>query len=358
MVRKQTLLSGVAAIVAVVGLGSSGCSEPASEARTLEHLSPVYTVDREYRSMTGPTSTQQVVFAEAASKELLWITGYRAVMVGADGESSMPQEFMCHSNLDFDAARHGELFGLPVYHTNRLFTLSQGQLEIEFPKGFGLPYFAHEALSLTTQVLNLNPDGQTHEVRHKVTIEYVLERDLQQPMKPLFMTSGWGLVLLDGPEGYFGVADPKESEHGPGCLPGEAAGHDEYSDAFNREFSGEIPTASVDREQMKRVFINLIDNALEAIQRKGQIEIVTRYLKKVRLMRIEVADDGPGIDPADKARLFLPYFSTKKRGTGLGLAIVNRIISDHEGTVRFEDNQPKGSRFIIELPVRGAREAA
>ena len=104
MVCKQILLSGVAA---AIGVCSSGCSEPATEARTLEHLSPVYTVDREYRSMKGPTSTQQVVFAEAASKELLWITGYRAVMVGADGESSMPQEFMCHSNLDFDAARHG-----------------------------------------------------------------------------------------------------------------------------------------------------------------------------------------------------------------------------------------------------------
>ncbi len=136
MVRKEILLSGVAATVAAVGLGSSGCSEPATQARTLEHLSPVYTVDRGYRSMKGPTSTQQVVFAEAASKELLWITGYRAVMVGADGESVMPQEFMCHSNLDFDSARHGKLFGLPVYHTNRLFTLYQGHFDIEFPKGF------------------------------------------------------------------------------------------------------------------------------------------------------------------------------------------------------------------------------
>jgi two-component system nitrogen regulation sensor histidine kinase NtrY len=65
---------------------------------------------------------------------------------------------------------------------------------------------------------------------------------------------------------------------------------------------------------------------------------------------VEVADDGPGIPPDDKDKLFLPYFSTKKRGTGLGLAIVNRIISDHHGYIRVEDNRPRGTRFIIELP--------
>ncbi len=130
-----------------------------------------------------------------------------------------------------------------------------------------------------------------------------------------------------------------------------------YSDvSFDRRFAEDIPTSPLDREQMKRVFINLIDNALEATQRRGRIEIVTRYLKRARLMRIEVADDGPGIGPETKARLFLPYFSTKKRGTGLGLAIVNRIVSDHNGSIRVEDNAPRGTRFVIELPATGARD--
>lgn len=238
MIGKRVVAAGVAASVGLIGIVLARCSEPAIEARTLEHLSPVYTVDREYRSMRGPQSTQQIAFPEAAGKELLWITGYRAVMVGADGESPMSQEFMCHSNLDFDSKRHARLFNLPLYHGNRLFTLSQGQFDIKFPDGFGLPYFSHEELSLTTQVLNLNPDQEIYDVRHKVTIDYARDRDLRKPMKPLFMTSGWGLVLLEGSEGYFGEASPAEEDHGPGCLPGEAAGHDNYTDAFDRQFSG------------------------------------------------------------------------------------------------------------------------
>ncbi|MBI3451175.1 MAG: HAMP domain-containing protein [Acidobacteria bacterium] len=124
-----------------------------------------------------------------------------------------------------------------------------------------------------------------------------------------------------------------------------------YADVrFDREFSGDLPSARLDHEQMKRVFVNLIDNALEAMDRHGRIVIGTRYLRDQRLMRIEVADDGPGIPSEDKDKLFLPYFSTKRRGTGLGLAIVNRIVSDHNGYIRVEDNRPRGTRFVIELP--------
>jgi two-component system nitrogen regulation sensor histidine kinase NtrY len=119
---------------------------------------------------------------------------------------------------------------------------------------------------------------------------------------------------------------------------------------FNRQYAADLPAALLDKEQIKRVFVNLIDNALEAIGGKGEITIVTRYLPHLQLMRVEVADDGPGIPVEDKEKLFLPYFSTKKRGTGLGLAIVNRIISDHHGYIRVEDNRPRGTRFIIELP--------
>jgi cyclophilin family peptidyl-prolyl cis-trans isomerase len=202
-------------------------------------MSPVYTVDKLYRSMMGPSSTQRIAFPESESDppELLWVTGYRAVMVDADGEEEMPQEFMCHSNLDFNSARHAELFDLPVYHSGRLFTFSQGHQEIRFPEGFGLPYWSDETFSLTTQVLNLNPDQQTYEVRHRVTLEYVRDRDLTEPMTPVFMTSGWGLVLLEGRDGFYGVEQPAE-EHGESCLPGEATGFDTYEDAFGRKFAG------------------------------------------------------------------------------------------------------------------------
>jgi signal transduction histidine kinase len=64
-----------------------------------------------------------------------------------------------------------------------------------------------------------------------------------------------------------------------------------------------------------------------------------------------ISDTGPGVTPELKEKLFLPYFSTKKRGTGLGLAIVSRIVEDHHGSIRVEENEPVGARFILELPV-------
>ena len=124
-----------------------------------------------------------------------------------------------------------------------------------------------------------------------------------------------------------------------------------YQDvSFARRYDAGLPSTLLDKEQMKRVFVNLIDNALEAMGRRGEISIGTTYLAHLQMMRVELADDGPGIPTEDKEKLFLPYFSTKKRGTGLGLAIVNRIISDHHGYIRVEDNKPRGTRFIIELP--------
>lgn len=116
--------------------------------------------------------------------------------------------------------------------------------------------------------------------------------------------------------------------------------------------SMDIPTFKVDREQMKRVMINLLDNALDAIDGKGEVDIKLSYIEDVSLVEIEVADDGRGISQDHKMRLFEPYFSTKKQGTGLGLAIVNAIISDHNGHIRVEDREPRGTRFIIELPAK------
>jgi len=116
--------------------------------------------------------------------------------------------------------------------------------------------------------------------------------------------------------------------------------------------STEVPVFKVDREQIKRVMINLLDNAIGAIDGDGEIVIDLSYEKDQEMMRIEVADNGKGIPPEHRMRLFEPYFSTKKHGTGLGLAIVNTIISDHNGFIRVEDNKPRGTKFTIELPVR------
>lgn len=114
----------------------------------------------------------------------------------------------------------------------------------------------------------------------------------------------------------------------------------------------DLPPFNLDRDQMKRVMINLIKNSLSAMDKDGEIRIQTQYDPKLQIVRLEVSDSGCGIPDEDKGKLFEPYFSTKKSGTGLGLTIVNAIIADHHGYIRVRDNKPKGTTFLIELPVR------
>jgi two-component system nitrogen regulation sensor histidine kinase NtrY len=114
----------------------------------------------------------------------------------------------------------------------------------------------------------------------------------------------------------------------------------------------DIPKLSLDPEQMKRVMINLLDNAVAAVDKQdGHIEIKTSYDGSRHRARVEVADNGCGIPPAYKGRMFEPYFSTKKSGSGLGLAIVNSIIDDHHGQLNVRDNSPRGTIVAFELPV-------
>lgn len=115
-----------------------------------------------------------------------------------------------------------------------------------------------------------------------------------------------------------------------------------------------LPDSMVDPEQLKRVFVNLIENALEAFDGTAAARIIsvkTFYNAEKDLITIDFGDNGGGIAPQDFTRIFQPYFSTKGRGTGLGLAIVQRIIMDHGGKIRASANLPKGAKFIIELPV-------
>lgn len=115
-----------------------------------------------------------------------------------------------------------------------------------------------------------------------------------------------------------------------------------------------VPTFDLDREQMHRVVVNLLANASAAIEAHGKVDVSTRYDPNLSMVSMEVADNGSGIHPQDKDRLFEPYFSTKPGGTGLGLTIVGTIVSDHNGFIRVKENAGGGTRFIIELPVRKA----
>jgi two-component system nitrogen regulation sensor histidine kinase NtrY len=114
----------------------------------------------------------------------------------------------------------------------------------------------------------------------------------------------------------------------------------------------ECPLVELDEEQFKRVMINIFDNAVHAISNKGKIDVKLSFDLFSNMAFIDIADDGPGIRDEDKERLFLPYFSTKKEGTGLGLAIANRIIAEHRGYIRVRDNEPKGTIFTMEIPIK------
>jgi len=120
------------------------------------------------------------------------------------------------------------------------------------------------------------------------------------------------------------------------------------------ELDPQLPTSMLDVEQIKRVFVNLIDNALDALSQvtdEKTIKIVTRLDAERSVLRAEVVDTGRGIQPGDFRRLFEPYFSRRDSGTGLGLAIVQRTILEHGGQIRAERNYPHGARFIIQLPM-------
>jgi len=117
-----------------------------------------------------------------------------------------------------------------------------------------------------------------------------------------------------------------------------------------QRFAPGLPLVRLDAEQIRRVIINLVDNAVEAIDHRGTIVLDAQLDAANSIVRVMVADDGPGIPPAEREKLFLPYYSTKRRGSGLGLAIVRRIIAEHGGSIEVGDNVPRGTRFTIELP--------
>jgi two-component system, NtrC family, nitrogen regulation sensor histidine kinase NtrY len=118
-----------------------------------------------------------------------------------------------------------------------------------------------------------------------------------------------------------------------------------------------LPRIAIDREALKRALVNLLDNAVAASMAADEgrgdsmVAVSTRFDSLSGVVTLEVADNGAGIDPRLRARIFEPYFSTRRGGTGLGLAIVSAIVSDHHGFVRVRDNTPRGSRFTLEFPV-------
>jgi two-component system nitrogen regulation sensor histidine kinase NtrY len=118
------------------------------------------------------------------------------------------------------------------------------------------------------------------------------------------------------------------------------------------ELDGKLPPIPLDKEQMKRAFTNLIDNAVAAVTGGGTITIRTAFDPPAQAINVDVMDDGSGVPESIRARMFEPYTSTKDGGTGLGLTIVNQIVSDHNGYIRYSDRKPRGTVFSMEFRLR------
>jgi len=212
----------------------------ASITQTYEFLSKPYSIDKIYKSMMGPESTESFTLLNVDPPELIWITGYKAVMVDEDGQTPLSQEYMCHSNFDYNREQRSVTLKKTYHPIRRIFTLSQGQYDIYFPRGFGIPVMSNEVFDLQTQVLNLNHENPNIKVRHKISIEYIRDYDLKKPLIPLFAAGAQGMVLVQGDNSYFGEA--KGSDKGSqGCgleAPIIANAEAAITDKYGKQFSG------------------------------------------------------------------------------------------------------------------------
>src|SRR4051794_4003455 len=218
-IAMKRLLPAAIAILAAASIFAA----PAEQSK--QFISPIYTIDKIYHSMEGPSSVERIYLGDPnAPAELLWVTGIRTEMVDADGTTPQLPELMCHVNVDLDQPKHQALFGFRRPTASRLMTLSQGMLAAKVPAGFGFPLASNEPLLLFTQVLNLNiQHPQNIKVRHRVTIDYVRARELTTAIKPLFNVGASGMVILDD--------NPLALSHSMMSMPSMAsvtteAGHD------------------------------------------------------------------------------------------------------------------------------------
>jgi len=151
------------------------------------------------------------------------------------------------------------------------------------------------------------------------------------------------------------AASPKPDDLNPLVQEAVSSYAGKEGVVFEADLDPALPLVDIDRDQIRRLLTNLLDNACAAVtetSREGRVSVRTRFDAPLQAARVEIADNGIGIRAEDRRRIFEPYFSTKPHGTGLGLAIVSRIVADHHGYVRVHANRPHGTRFIVELPLR------
>lgn len=227
-------------ILAAALAGSWACAsapaKPVVESRVV--YSEAFTIDTTWASMQGPYRVMDVTLTDTTTHEIVWVVGYEAAIVDADSREPKSSEFMCHSNVDLDMARHRQIFGWQKYPSRRLFTLSEGQTEVKLPDGFGVPLRSDEPLSVTAQVLNHNYHGAPIRVRQRVTVHYVRDRDLKSPLVPLYQRGINTLVRLDGPGGAYNSEVAEADMHDHAAAEGMGADTVPYHDHEGRTFAG------------------------------------------------------------------------------------------------------------------------
>jgi cyclophilin family peptidyl-prolyl cis-trans isomerase len=230
-------------------------------AATKQVLSKVYTIEKKYKSMEGPSGVQTIYLGDREKPELVWLTAIKTEVVDESGNAMANPDFMCHMNIDIDAAKHRALFNLQRYPAARLMTLSQGMLGADgaftarLPEGFAFPMSTNEPLYVMTQVLNHNVEHPNNvKVRHRVSFEFQYDRELKKRPTPLFSIGASGMVQMGDPNAISPVLsamtttpDPtqtaEEREHGATCLVGQRAPNAagmaaDYTDPHGRHLTG------------------------------------------------------------------------------------------------------------------------
>ena len=223
-------------ITAAGGCGARPGAPPAVETKVV--YSDAFTIDTTWASMQGPYRVLKVQLTDSTSHELVWVVGYEAAIVDADSREPKSSEFMCHSNMDLDMARHRQIFRWQKYPSRRLFTLSEGQTEVRLPDGFGIPLRSDEPLSVTAQVLNHNYRGAPVRVRQRVTVHYIRDASIRTPLVPLYQRGINTLVRLDGPGGAYNTDVDEHAAHRHGGAEGMGADTIPYRDKQGRTFAG------------------------------------------------------------------------------------------------------------------------
>jgi hypothetical protein len=232
--------------LATASIALAACSDAALPITTSQRIieSRPYHIDQIYRSMEGPIGRVLTTLDAAQDKnppELLWVTAIRSDVVQRTTGQTADDGLMCHTNVSFARFRDHHRTFYPEQATirahPRVFTLSQGQLSVSFPSGFGIPMLSNSPLAIDTQALNLNDPGLDEQVRIRTTIDYVRDADLETPMVPLIQRAAQGAVLIRGKDGYHGVSEADPGEHGPGCVMGTPQTASNIQDPFGRVFA-------------------------------------------------------------------------------------------------------------------------